>query len=230
MEKIHTKIFQGTPFIIESRLQENGKGICNSSKISIYRDDILIGEYIRNYDDYGISTFYPFSIGNDWYALYSAHYATTRVLKLHETHIEDWCGEDINSGESCPSEFFVPMYNKFTNAIGTYYIFDNEYDNYTEFVEAQNSEDFVSSEYSNFAFLSERVWGDDQTNKIRYINLSDISNKILEITGKFGYCPIPPNIKLKQAIHFNRWTPENNTIGLSKYESVNLDNDEVFFD
>src|ERR1035437_9608037 len=110
METSYIKKFSGTPFIIECTSIENKPGTWNSTKVSIVRDGILIGEYLRNYSRNTKETFFPFLLGGDWYALYSADYTTTRVMKLYEDRIEDWCGEDSSSFGFCPVEMYIPKY------------------------------------------------------------------------------------------------------------------------
>ena len=95
MKVEYVKHYEQTPFSVSTEQVQNSPGTWNSTKVSIFRDDKLIGEYLRNYSNYGIETFYPFKIDNEWYALYSADYTATRVMKLHEDRIEDWCGEKI---------------------------------------------------------------------------------------------------------------------------------------
>ena len=110
METLHHKHYDGTPFSTEITSVENEAGSWNSSKVSIFRDTILIGEYMRNYPSFGALTFCPFKIDTQWYALYSAHYTSVRVMKLHEDRIEDWCGQDPDANGFCPVEIYVPRY------------------------------------------------------------------------------------------------------------------------
>ena len=44
MDKLHYKPYPGTPFSIEISTVENRPGTWNSNKVSIYRDELLIGE------------------------------------------------------------------------------------------------------------------------------------------------------------------------------------------
>lgn len=221
METKNIKRFPGTPFIIECTSIENKPGQWNSSKISIFRDDILIGEYLRNYANYAPNTFYPFLIENEWYALYSADYTTTRVMKLHDDRIEDWCGEESSAYGFCPVELYVPRYNRYS-ADTDYYVSDTEYATCAEFIAEQEDKNFVEMKYHDFGFLCGCVWGDDTSWKLRYIDLSKVPDKQLEIFDRFGYWEIPSNMKLKECINMRGWEPRHNWIELTRMEHFNL--------
>jgi hypothetical protein len=227
------KSFPHTPFHITCEEVKNQPGTWNSTKVSIFRDDRLIGEYLRNYSNYGSKTFYPFQVDNEWYALYSANYTSLRVMKLHEDKIEDWCGEDAKPNGFCPVEIYVPRY---LHAVHSMNINgrDEEYDSYyvdcdyieEEFKEEVDSKDAASLQYCNFGFLCGCVWGDDTSWKIRYIDLSKIPNRILNITEKFGYWELPDNLTLRQCIRMDGWEPGHDWIRLYRAESINLVTDE----
>lgn len=225
MKQTITKSFIGTPFKIEVATVDNKPGTWSSEKVSVYRCDNLIGEYIRNYHRFAALTFYPFRIGQDWYALYSAHYTATRVMKLQENKIEDWCGEEVLQHGFCPVEIYVPQYNKYAvndESKIEYYTVDVDYITQGEFCEDQTTDMFVSSEYCNFGFLCGCVWGDDSNWKLRYIDLSQIPNKILTITDKFGYFPLPVSLTLRQCIDMNNWEPDDQLLALTKEEYIRL--------
>ena len=246
MEQLQYKPITGTPFRLEISSIQNKPGTWNSTKISIYRDEdydikdnvyrkgILIGEYLRNYSSFGFETFYPFQIGEDWYALYSANYTATRVLKLHADRIEDWCGEESHSNGFCPVEFYIPRYvqTNHTHTITgtgeekTYYIHyvDCDY-SVEEFHDEIVNPEFEKLEYCNFGFLCGCVWGDDTSWKLRYIDLSQIPNKILAITDKFGYWELPEG-PLQDHIRMDGWEPGHEWISLTRQESINLKTDE----
>jgi len=235
MDITYTKKFLGTPFIIETTPVENKPGTWNSTKVSIYRDEILIGEYLRNYHSFGQETFYPFQIGEDWYAVYSASYTATRIMKLHNDRIEDWCGEESHSEGFCPVEFYIPKYNHLqetvnhfkTNELTTY---DNYYAdcdlNITEFMHQKEDKNFIGTHYCNFGFLSGCIWGDDSNWKIQYIDLSKVPDKEMSITEKFGYWVMPSNMTLKECVHMDNWEPDHNWISLTGTSNFNLVTDE----
>ena len=227
METSYIKKFSGTPFIIECTSIENKPGTWNSTKVSIVRDGILIGEYLRNYSRNTKETFFPFLLGGDWYALYSADYTTTRVMKLYEDRIEDWCGEDSSSFGFCPVEMYIPKYNKYSIiGEGEYYTVDTEYNTCAEFIAEQEDKNFVEVKYCNFGFLSGCVWGDDSSWKLLYIDLSKVPNKELVISDKFGYWELPSRMKLKECVHMSNWEPEHSWITLTRIENINLETGE----
>ncbi len=223
MKISNIKQFLQTPFSVEVSTVQNSPGTWNSTKVSIFRDDKLIGEYLRNYHGSGIETFYPFEMNNEWYALYSANYTATRVLKLHEDRIEDWCGEEASSFGFCPIEFYIPRYNMYSvKDKYDYYDVDAEYKTQEEFVETQTSADFVETKFCNFGFMSGCIWGDDSSWKLRYIDLEKIPEKELSIIEKFGYWELPHNMSLKECIDMSGWEPDHDWVRLVKSECINV--------
>jgi hypothetical protein len=233
MELVKTKRYSGTPFSVATHSVQNSPGTWNSTKVSIYKGEDLIGEYVRNYSSFGTDTFYPFQIDKEWYALYSAEYTATRVMKLHDDRIEDWCGEEAASHGFCPTEIYVPKYNhsklsyKQGEELRTFdsYTVDCDTETELDFIEEQKEEGFVSTQYCNFGFLCGCVWGDDTSWKMRYIDLSKIQDKILSITEKFGYWELPDG-PLKKQIRMDGWEPDHPWIRMYRAESVNLVTDE----
>lgn len=237
MEQLQYIPIKGTPFRLEISSVQNQPGTWNSTKVAIYRDDdydiksdvyrkgILIGEYLRNYSNYGFETFYPFMVDNEWYALYSANYTATRVMKLHADRIEDWCGEESDNNGFCPTEFYVPRYVTSNNTPDYDIIYvDSDYSREEFQAEIVNPE-FVKLEYCNFGFLCGCVWGDDTSWKLRYIDLSQIPAKVLSITEKFGYWELPAGA-LQSHIRMDGWEPGNDWICLTRQEHINLKTDE----
>jgi hypothetical protein len=237
MKTTHVKKFSGTPFIIECCAVENRPGTWNTTKVSIFRDDNLIGEYLRNYSGHGPDTFYPFLIGDEWYALYSANYTATRVMKLHNDRIEDWCGEENDANGFCPVEFYIPRYKQSTHTMdiqgeshnySRYYV-DNDYKDENEFLtEEVSSLTPVTIQYTDFGFLSGCIWGDDNSWKLRYIDLSKIPERELIITDKFGYWELPNKSSLKECINMANWQPDHTWVELTKMENVNLKTGERY--
>jgi len=228
MEKKQYKNFVGTPIRIESSTVENADGAWNSTKISIYNSNSLIGEYLRNYHSYGALTFYPFQIDSTWYALYSASYTATRVMKLHDDRIEDWCGEDNDANGFCPVEMYVPRYNyaRHEHIVSGE---KREYSTYSvdtgseqDFLHEQKDVEFVSVHYCDFAFICGCIWGDDHSWKIRYVDLSSVPDKKLLITDKFGYCEMPQELSLRQCINMSVWEPDHSWITITRAETINL--------
>lgn len=236
METTYIKEFPGTPFSIEVSTVENSPGTWNSSQVVICREDSslkAIGEYRRNYPNYSRETFYPFkAVDGNWYALYSAHYTATRVMRLHEDRIEDWCGEDPASSGFCPTEIYVPQYHTFKSSYKhgdetkefDYYLVDNECDKEEDFFKEDAGK--ISTDYCKFGFLCGCVWGDDTSWKLRYIDLSEVPNKKLTISDKFGYWQLPTDLKLKQCINMRNWEPNHSWVELTRMEHVNLETGE----
>lgn len=241
MKKAQEKVLSGTPFRIVLESIENRPNEWNSTRIKIYKDlkytlkenvygeFTYIGEYVRNYNAHGANTFYPFMIGDDWFALYSAHYTATRVMRLLDDRIEDWCGEESSAIGFCPVEYYIPTFNVAKDS----YVYNGEtrefitYSTDSEFsieglVNEVNSPGFVKTEYCNFGFVSGCVWGDDSSWKLRYIDLSKIMDKQLAITEKFGYVSLPDSLTLKKCINMSNWEPENNWIHIVKQVGFNL--------
>ena len=85
----------------------------NGLKIGIFKrephEDILIGEYDRNYPRL-MGTFFPFKQGDQWFALYSKSYTATRVMTLPDC--KDLCGEENNQWGFCPVQYYVPIEEK----------------------------------------------------------------------------------------------------------------------
>ncbi len=91
----------------------------------------------------------------------------------------------------------------------------------SEFADETKSTNFVSTGQCMFGFLSGCVWGDDNSWKLRYVDLSQIPQKVLSITEKFGYWQLP-NQPLKDSINMDAWEPDHNIVTISKTETINL--------
>lgn len=232
MKITQIRSYPNTPFSIDVENVENLPGTWDSNKITIYRDDIVIGEYLRNYPVCGKETFYPFlASDNNWYALYSPHYLTVRVMKITDTGIEDWCGQDPADDGFCPTEFYIPKYihSKFTIGSG-----GNIFDSYLvdcdvdadEFNEELRAPTFIKDGYCEFGFLCGCIWGDDSSRKLLYIDLSKIPEKIITVEAKFGYWEIPNSLSMKECIKMDTWSPTHNWVELIKSEHFNLTNEQ----
>jgi hypothetical protein len=208
--------------------------------VTIYRNDIPIGTYKRTYPSNPSLTFYPFQIGEDWYALYSGDYTTTRVFRLYDDHIEDWCGEAPNNNGFCPVEFYVPYFQVADYDYCYLSDSDNKVEHRQQYV-ADNDKWFsltpkipIWDRYSNYTFsftyapygfVSGCVWGDDSSWKIRYIDLSQVPNKEVKITEKFGYFTLPDSLSLKECVSLRYYDPKNPYITLTRSEEFDLRED-----
>lgn len=222
MKQSIVKRYHGTPFSVECSPIVNKPGIWGSTKVIVFRDTLPIGEYIRNYPTHSESTFYPFNIDGQWFALYSTHYTATRIMKIHENRIEDWCGEDPASNGFCPIEFYVPKYShsRYTPKAENLDAFDMyTFDNEEGYIEELNIPEFIEERYVNFGFLAGCVWGDDTGLKLKFIDLSKILDKQLLITYRFGDWALP-GLKLNQCISLVNWEPDYQLIELVRAESI----------
>lgn len=233
MQVSQGKSFIGTPFSVVAETVHNQPGQWDSEKVSIFRDKVLIGEYLRNYGN-GCGTFYPFQIEDQWYALYSAAYTALRVMRLNADHIEDWCGEEPSAAGFCPMEIYVPRYHTMTDSFGTadkiteyeYSIVDNEV-SIDEFTAEGNSAKCKETLYCDFGFLGGCVWGDDSSMKLRYIDLKRVPYKELDVTERFGYWEIPTKMSVREAVDMTDWEPAHHWVALSRMEYFNLKTEEI---
>lgn len=228
------KRFSGTPFTIGCVSVENRPGTWNSTKVSIYWGETMIGEYIRNYSSHSENTFYPFMQDGQWYALYSAEYTALRCMKLHENTIEDWGGDLAKSTGFCPVEVYVPKYNTIADSyllngekqIFDYYTVDTDSKADAEFIAETRLPGYMGTTYCDFGFIAGCVWGDDSSWKIQFVNLKDIANTPMEISEKFGYWEMPKSMKLRDCLDMDGWEPDHPWIRLTKSENFNLETDE----
>lgn len=199
MKITQRKQYSGSPFSAQTSLIDNGPGKWASTRVELFRNGNPIGEYIRNYSSLALETFYPFmSKSGQWYALYSTHYTALRVMKINEYSIEDWCGEEPSSYGFCPTDLYVPQYAIINEILET----DNRYQTYDEFSSYLTDQTSSKVEYAEFGFLAGCVWGDDGSSKLKYINLQQVDQRLIEIEEKFGYWELPDALSLKECIVF----------------------------
>lgn len=185
------------------------------TRVEVRKDGEAIYTYDRNYAM--LNTFHPFRQFKDgeWrnYALISPQYSTYSVLDLQtleiiatraypqrdwyktETHDEyetkkarnpEWFepggwyadkgpNDKINGEGFCPTDFYVPVYDEFAEGV--------ERD-------------------GMFGFVAGCFWGDDSSWKIRHIDLSRITEGIIEEDERYGYIELPGSMRLHQAIDY----------------------------
>lgn len=56
-----------------------------------------------------------------------------------------------------------------------------------------------------FGFVSGCVWGDDWSYKVQYIDLSRLSDGIVTSDERFGYFPLPNNLRLADAVNVSEY-------------------------
>lgn len=187
------------PFFIKCHFKSNGSGYWESTIIEIFNSGkTKIGEYERNYGNYGLETFSPFCLNGTWYALYSKNYTGTRVAKL-EPLFEDWCGEEPCENGFCPTELLVPQWGKslLTNNDGSLFLSKDNSNIWYGDISDKLDNKWAETGYCNFGLVSGCVWGDDTSWKVQFLDLRQIQNKILIRTDAFGYIPLAHNSTLK---------------------------------
>lgn len=213
------KKYVGTPFSVGCRPVDNDPGTWSSTEVSIYRDDVMIGQYIRNYFANAADTFSPFLVNDTWYALYCPNYIEVRVMKLHDTYVEDWCGTGEDQ-DYIPVEIFMPQYRRCETEVNgsahAYYVVNSEYESDAEFV--QNRDQWaIEDRYCKFAFAS----GYDAQGglQLRYIQLQQIADKIASVSDMDQW-ELPTTLPLRTCIDMSQWEPERPIIQLLKSQQM----------
>lgn len=237
----------------------NGKGCWESTKIGVFQDDVQVGEFLRNYSSYGISSFAPFRRGDHWYALYSPEYTCIKVMSLPDC--KEIGGENSDSFGFCPVEIYIPEYqiskvegkseedlHKYPEQNHHWLKRDRESKEYDpDLFNKDLTKDYkffdVAKEtfHENFAFVSGCVWGDDRSWKIELRDISEAHKGIIKPVKDWGYYELADDRSLKECIRldsFERFVGEdkdviNATITITKTIRLNRSNDEIklqFFD
>ena len=89
-------------------------------------------------------------------------------------------GDERPADGFCPAEFYVP------DISGV--IFRDYYD-------PENDSEQTQYFLGNYAFYSGCLWGDDTDWKLRYIDLSRISEGIVVADDRYGYVPLMHDLK-----------------------------------
>ncbi len=90
-------------FSYEAEKIQNEDGYWDTTHVKVFKNDIVIFEYDRNYQM--LNTFCAFKQGDRNFALYSPDYTGTRILDLDNA--VDIGGDDPEEGGFCPVEFWV---------------------------------------------------------------------------------------------------------------------------
>jgi hypothetical protein len=140
-------------------------------------DGAVVGEYIYNYSSIA-RTFHPFQLRGKWYALYSKHYTSTRIMSL--PNCKDLGGEKPDGFGFCPTDYYVPVlgHPKLVDDVVKWDFFDRVH-----------------------GFIAGCVWGDDSSWKIQYLDLSHADEGIIKREEKFGYIELPEELTLAKAVH-----------------------------
>lgn len=175
-----------------------------------------VGEYVRNYSLQ--NTFFPFTVGEKAFALYSPHYTVTRVMVLQSCR--DVGGEEPSAGGFCPVEYFVPGYVIRESADLEGKLSRYRYNNpkpedllpqtFTYHSRDKETGEVIPVEkpsypvtpftYYDFGFVAGCIWGDDSSWKIEHLDLSQVEKGIIRRTPRFGYIELPDNLTLHDAI------------------------------
>lgn len=172
--------------------------------VAIFDGDVQIGEYVRNYGSYGASTFEPFEVDGQWFALYSKNYTCTRVMTLPDC--ADIGGEETDSKGFCPVELWVPRYRSISWPSGRFVdgrwrtAFEINADQALSSSTAHEATEVSPWRAVDFAFVSGCVWGDDWSWKLEVIDLSDAARGQIRRSAKFGYCPLQDGISLNDSV------------------------------
>lgn len=152
-----------------------GKGTWNQMKcgvIEVHADGsrTRIGEFIRNYSEL-YSTWEPFEQNGKAYALCAPNYTGTSVMALPECEIVAEEGK-WNAFGFCPTGFFVP-------------------DQVKSSADDNSPEPLPEKWRGKFGFVCGCVWGDDQSWKVQFLDLSNIADGKIARDDRFGYLELP---------------------------------------
>lgn len=210
------------PYTATAERKPSRPGCWDIQLMSIFDGDTKIGEYKRLYSSFGVETFAPFvAADGQWYALYSADYTCTRVMRLPSC--EDIGGEDGNTFGFCPTALYVPRKHlhilNWTSRDGTAHsseawLTDAELDK--EQVEVERTL------YLPWGFVSGCIWGDDSSWKVECFNLTQAHEGVIKRFAPYGYAELPRDIKLKDAIDLDNWEPDRDWIGCKVMRTVNM--------
>lgn len=180
----------------------------NTVEIGVFHGARQVGMYARNYPTMH-HTFYPFRVGEQWYALYSPKYTVTRIMELPSCR--DIGGEEVDSNGFCPVEYYVPQMQRIVTMVKHQveqpfagFRYDNEHEFHNPF-DADPDEKIISIEtkYLPFGFVSGCRWGDDGSWKIQHLDLSQAAEGVLKKTDLIGYRELPfLDVRLKDCIQF----------------------------
>jgi len=135
--------------------------------------------YTRKYPTMVETTFHPFKIGPDWYALYSDNYRTLKRVNLQT-------GEILASNDNhfCPADTYVPAYQNCTYDMKektfTYQVFDQDFakDVQDDLKKGAKYKYFKEEWlYRDWAYVAGCYWGDDSTMKVRILDVKTMEYK-----------------------------------------------------
>lgn len=169
-------------------------------------------DYPRNYSfRYEFEPFRQLQ-GDEWhdYALISTKYTTFQVLDLETLEIVAERATDERGDGFCPREFYVPDLMEVLRP--------SDFESDRLYLS-----DVLESRQGLFGFYSGCVWGDDWSDKLRYIDLSKISEGIVTEETRYGYWPLPNNGRLRDHIEYDEEAP----LALSLMLPVDVETGEI---
>lgn len=194
-------------FTVKTTEQPTRPGCWNCLLVEVFDGGVKVGEYQRNYPSL-YHTFLPFYKGDKCYALYSPKYMYTRIMSLPDC--KDLGGEDADNTpykvHFCPTGYAVPF--------GEYC------------VDAPTPEEphrFVKRAFdAEFGFVCGRIWGDDSSWKIQYLDLSEAQRGVVRRDDRLGYIELLNGADgLAAAIDLEDWEPDMALVrvtGISRFD------------
>lgn len=178
---------------------DNGPGSWKSARVGVFRiengREEQVGEYERNYPTLFDTFRYFVKDGRD-YALYSPDYTATRILELPSC--KDIGGEEADLRGFCPREYFVPTYAEFER------VFAGGAAKRTH-INNPKPGALTPIRFYQFGFVAGTIWGDDEFDKIQYLDLSEAEKGIIKRDDRFGYVMIPEKMNLRDVIDMENY-------------------------
>ena len=179
------------------------------SILHVLRNDDEVFSYERTYPGFGKSTCVPFPqydfVDHQWhdYLLFSEEYVRASALNLETKKRADEPYPIDDDGKEHPGFGFCPTGFKVFSMMEEYVCADKDETKRDESIAFWNKtiDDYPDNasfalEYSGvFALESGCVWGDDTSDKLRYIDTSRIRDGILRTDERYGYFELGDSIE-----------------------------------
>lgn len=189
----------------------------------------MIGEYGRNHSTL-FNTFFPFRLNGADLALYSPNYLTTRIMELPsckdiggedpdyygfcpvDYFVPTFIDEEVKStvrspdgtvSETVPEDVRIRRVNNPGAGSLAESVEHHEWVNgHTGDLKRMETTTRPLTEllYYPFGFVSGCIGGNDKSDKVQYLDLSEADKGILKREERFGYIELPPKMRLKDAI------------------------------
>ncbi|HKH93282.1 MAG TPA: hypothetical protein VKA54_15870 [Gemmatimonadaceae bacterium] len=201
-------------------------GAWNGVRVGVFlregQSETQIGEYERNYPSL-FDTFHPFQANSRELALYSPHYTGTRLLELPSCR--DIGGEEPSPDGFCPVDFYVPRYVDLEIRVddGAPRRFRQQAAKVEDlkartvevkwpattarpaYTELHHHAPVGPAQHHPFGFVAGCVWGDDNSWKVQYLDLSRAAEGILRRDDRFGYIELPDSFTLERAVDLSEY-------------------------